>query len=334
MRSAPARSAPISSSYPRTSIGPRLGQEACRRIWRRSEVGPVPVIGQHSSVTVLLAAVSAVFFGVGDLLGGIAIRRSGRPGAAVSVAMTATAVGAVVVGLVLVVRPPEAVSVADVIWPVMAGLLMAATRPLLYLGMARGPVAVFAPGYGLTMIAVPALVGPFIGQHLTGIEVLGVLLAVMAVVLLSGEGRLPRIGDIVRSRVVGMALAVGCSIGMAGVLLTQADPAAGEVPALLVLLTGLVVLSTFARARSGSVWPDPIVRRFGLVLGFTSGTAFVLSTAAYLRGSAAVVTALIALCPGVSVGIAWRFLGERVAPLQVLGGVFGVASVVAFAIGA
>ena len=301
---------------------------------RRSEVGPVPAIGQHSSVTVLLAAASAVFFGVGDLLGGIAIRRSGRPGAAVSVAMTATAVGVVVVGLVLVVRPPEAVSVADVIWPVMAGLLMAATRPLLYLGMARGPVAVFAPGYGLTMIAVPALVGPFIGQHLTGIEVIGVLLAVMAVVLLSGEGRLPRIGDIVRSRVVGMALAVGCSIGMAGVLLTQADPAAGEVPALLVLLTGLVVLSTFARVRSGSVWPDPIVRRFGLVLGFTSGTAFVLSTAAYLRGSAAVVTALIALCPGVSVGIAWRFLGERVAPLQVLGGVFGVASVVAFALGA
>ena len=301
---------------------------------RRSEVGPVPAIGQHSSVTVLLAAASAVFFGVGDLLGGIAIRRSGRPGAAVSVAMTATAVGVVVVGLVLVVRPPEAVSVADVIWPVMAGLLMAATRPLLYLGMARGPVAVFAPGYGLTMIAVPALVGPFIGQHLTGIEVLGVLLAVMAVVLLSGEGRLPRIGDIVRSRVVGMALAVGCSIGMAGVLLTQADPAAGEVPALLVLLTGLVVLSTFARVRSGSVWPDPIVRRFGLVLGFTSGTAFVLSTAAYLRGSAAVVTALIALCPGVSVGIAWRFLGERVSPLKVLGGAFGVASVVAFALGA
>ena len=292
------------------------------------------MIGQHSPVTVLLAAVSAVFFGVGDLLGGIAIRRSGRPGAAVSVAMTATAVAAVVVGLVLVVRPPEAVSVADVIWPVMAGLLMAATRPLLYLGMARGPVAVFAPGYGLTMIAVPALVGPFIGQHLTGIEVLGVLLAVIAVVLLSGEGKLPRIGDIVRSRVVGMAMAVGCSIGMAGILLTQADPAAGEVPALLVLLTGLVVLSTFARVRSGSVWPDPIVRRFGLVLGFTSGTAFVLSTAAYLRGSAAVVTALIALCPGVSVGIAWRFLGERVAPLQVLGGVFGVASVVAFALGA
>ena len=81
------------------------------------------------------------------------------------------------------------------------------------------------------------------------------------------------------------------------------------------------------------MWPDPVVRRFGLVLGCTSGTAIVLSTAAYLRGSAAVVTALIALSPGVSVGIAWRFLGERVAPLQALGGAFGVASVVAFTLG-
>ena len=300
---------------------------------RRPGVGPGPVIGQHSPVTVLLAAASAVFFGVGDLLGGIAIRRSGRPGAAIAVATTATAVGAVVVGLVLVVRPPEAVGVADVVWPVMAGLVLAATRPLLYLGMARGPIAVFAPGYGLTMIAVPVLVGPFIGQRLTGVEVLGVVLAVPAVVLLSGEGGLPRIRDVVRSRVLGLALVVGCSIGVAGILLTQADPAAGEVPALLLLLTGLVVLPAFARARSESVWPDPVVRRFGLVLGCTSGTAIVLSTAAYLRGSAAVVTALIALSPGVSVGIAWRFLGERVAPLQALGGAFGVASVVAFTLG-
>ena len=96
---------------------------------RWSGVGPMPVIGQHSSVTVLLAAMSAAFFGIGDLLGGIAIRRSGRPGAAITVAMTATAVGAVVVGLVLVMRPPEAVSMADVMWPVMACLLYTSPSP-------------------------------------------------------------------------------------------------------------------------------------------------------------------------------------------------------------
>jgi drug/metabolite transporter (DMT)-like permease len=46
-----------------------------------------------------------------------------------------------------------------------------------------------------------------------------------------------------------------------------------------------------------------------------------------------VVTALIALCPGVSVAVAWRFLDEKVVPLQLLGGAFGVASVVSFSLG-
>ena len=44
--------------------------------------------GQHSAMIVLLGSLAAVFFGMGDLLGGVAIRRSGRPGAAISIALT------------------------------------------------------------------------------------------------------------------------------------------------------------------------------------------------------------------------------------------------------
>ncbi|HJP24485.1 MAG TPA: hypothetical protein QGG16_04080, partial [Acidimicrobiales bacterium] len=107
---------------------------------------------------VILAGLSALAFGFGDLLGGVAIRRSGRPGAALGVAMMATLVGAVLIGLLLVVRPPEVVRWQDIAWPVGAGVLMVATRPLLYLGMARGPVAVFAPSFGLVTIVVPTIV--------------------------------------------------------------------------------------------------------------------------------------------------------------------------------
>ena len=144
---------------------------------------------------------------------------------------------------------------------------------------------------------------------------------------------MPRLGEVFRSRVIGLAAVVGTSIGLAGMLITRADPAAGEVPALVMLLVGVIVLSPLAHARSGSVWPDQVIRRPGLLLGCISGSAFALSTAAYLRGSAAVVTALIALCPGVSVAVAWRFLDEKVVPLQLLGGAFGVASVVSFSLG-
>mgnify|MGYP001169258426 FL=1 len=289
--------------------------------------------GQHSAMIVLLGSLAAVFFGMGDLLGGVAIRRSGRPGAAISIALTATAVGAVLTGVVALVYPPEAVSAGDVVWSVLAGLLMAATRPLLYAGMARGPVAVFAPGYGLTMIAVPALVGPFIGQSLGSLAVCGVLLAIPAVVFLSGEGRLPLLAEVVRSRILGLAVLVGVSLGSAGICFSQVGEEAGVLPAFLALAVGLLVLPVAARIQAGSVWPDRLNRRWGAVVGLTSAMAFMLSTVAYEMGSAAVVSALIALCPAVSITLSWRFLGERVALLQVLGGAFGAAAVVFLALG-
>ena len=280
---------------------------------------------------VILAGLSALAFGFGDLLGGVAIRRSGRPGAALGVAMVATLVGAVLIGLLLVVRPPEVVRWEDIVWPVGAGALMVATRPLLYLGMARGPVAVFAPSFGLVMIVVPTIVGPLIGQTLKGIEMAGVALAIPAVVLLSGEGRLPKLGVVLRSPVLGHAAVVGTSVGTAGLFLTQAAPEAGEVPAFVVLVTGVMVMPWILRQRTGSFWPEREILGFGSVLGASSAVAFVLSTAAYLRGSAAVVSALIAMAPVVSVVISWRFLGERLHAVQVLGGVFGMAAVTAFA---
>ncbi len=281
---------------------------------------------------VILAGLSALAFGFGDLLGGVAIRRSGRPGAALGVAMMATLVGAVLIGLLLVVRPPEVVRWQDIAWPVGAGARMVATRPLLYLGMARGPVAVFAPSFGLVMIVVPTIVGPLIGQTLEGIEMAGVALAIPAVVLLSGEGRLPKLGVVLRSPVLGLAVVVGTSIGTAGLLLTQAAPEAGEVPAFVVLVTGVMVMPWILRQRTGSFLPEREILGFGSVLGASSAVAFVLSTAAYLRGSAAVVSALIAMAPGVSVVISWRFLGERIYAVQVLGGAFGMAAVTAFAL--
>ena len=281
---------------------------------------------------VILAGLSALAFGFGDLLGGVAIRRSGRPGAALGVAMMATLVGAVLIGLLLVVRPPEVVRWQDIAWPVGAGALMVATRPLLYLGMARGPVAVFAPSFGLVMIVVPTIVGPLIGQTLEGIEMAGVALAIPAVVLLSGEGRLPKLGVVLRSPVLGLAVVVGTSIGTAGLLLTQAAPEAGEVPAFVVLVTGVMVMPWILRQRTGSFLPEREILGFGSVLGASSAVAFVLSTAAYLRGSAAIVTALIAMSPGVSVVISWRFLGERLYAVQALGGAFGMAAVTAFAL--
>ena len=282
---------------------------------------------------VLFAVISAVFYGVGDVLGGVGVQRSGRKGAAISMAAVANITSVVFLGVFLLISPPESINSGDVLWPALAGLLMAATRPLLYEGMARGPITVFAPGFGLTMIAVPSLAGPFIGESLSALEVLGVICAVPAVVLLSSQDGLPKLSEIVKSRVIGLSLVVGTNIGLAGIFTSKADPDAGQLPVLIILGMGVLLLTPVARIRSGSFWPDIEVRKFGFVLGCTSGIAFILSTAAYMRGSVAVITALIALCPGVSVIVAWKFLKEEISALQIIGGVFGVASVMLFAMG-
>ena len=283
---------------------------------------------------VLFAVISAIFYGVGDVLGGVGVQRSNRNGAAISMAAVANITSVIFLTAFVLISPPEVVLLGDVLWPALAGLLMAITRPLLYEGMARGPITVFAPGFGLTMIAIPAVIGPLIGESLSLLEVLGVILAIPAVVLLSSRDGLPKMEEILKSRVIGLSLLVGTNIGIAGIFTSQANPEAGQLPVLIILGMGVVVLTPVARIRSGSFWPDIEVRKFGFVLGCTSGIAFILSTAAYMRGSVAVITALIALCPGVSVVVAWKFLKEEIFGLQIVGGIFGLASIIFFSIGA
>ena len=73
--------------------------------WRPTGAGLVEGAGTQSSahkfmngsrqdvaVTVLLGGLSAVFFGIGDLLGGVGVRKSGRSGAAVGMSIVATSV--------------------------------------------------------------------------------------------------------------------------------------------------------------------------------------------------------------------------------------------------
>ena len=284
-------------------------------------------------MTVLLGGLSAVFFGLGDVIGGIGVRKSGREGAAVSMSLVSTCVGTAVIGAYLLFNPPESLTASDVGWSVLAGLSMSATRPLLYVGMARGPIAVFSPTFGLTAIVVPAVVGPMVGQHPDTWELLGLVSAIPAVVLLSGEGRIPNMGEVLHSPVLGMAVLVGACIGIAGLFLSFVDEQAGVFPAFMTLAVGFVVLPLIALVMTGRVRPDRVTGRFGLILGASSSTAFVLSTLAYQRGSAAVVTALICLCPGISIAIAWKFLHERLAGLQIVGGTFGVLTVLFFALG-
>ena len=281
---------------------------------------------------VLLAALSAVAYGVSDLTGGLAVQRSARPGASLTFSSVVTAVGAVYTGVWLLAVPPEAVTRTDLGWSLLAGLIMAVARPVLFQGMAVGPIAVFAPVYGLTGITLPALAGPFIDQHLGNWEMFGVLMAVPAVVLLSSQRQPARPGLMMHGPVLARAVFVGACIGGSGVCFSFVDEAAGVFPVFTTMIIGSLVVTTAAGV-TGVGRPTLRLAASGALVAISLTLAFALVTAAYQRGSAAVVPAVVCLGPGVSMVLAWRFLGERISRLQMVGGVFAVSAVAAFALG-
>ena len=152
---------------------------------------------------VFLAGMASALFGCGDFFAGVGGRRTGHSGAAISIAWVASLVGGIVAGVFVAFFGPVAFSGEDLLWTLAAVLFFSLARPLLYLGMERGPMAIFAPVIGVVGLAVPAVIGPLTGQPLNRFELAGVLVAVPAVVLVVAEGSFPSISSVRSSPALG-----------------------------------------------------------------------------------------------------------------------------------
>lgn len=283
-------------------------------------------------MTIFLGALAAVMFGIGDLVAGVGGRRDGSVNAPIGVAFTASGVGAVLSGFYLLTLSDDAFTGNDLYWAIAAAVAMSAARPLLYRGMAIGPIVVFAPIFALVALVVPALLGVVVGQSLAPLEVIAVLVAIPAVVLMSSEHRLPRFREFRSSTVVGNAAMTGALVGLGGLFLSFVSDGAGAAPAFVVAVAGLAVIPLVARTIGLSVQITRTTAKFGFVVGCTSIVALVLASITYQRGNAAIGAALIGLSPGVSIALAWKFLHERLWPIQLVGAVFGAVTIMLFAL--
>ncbi len=279
-----------------------------------------------------LAITSAVSLGVADYLAGVTLRRDGRTDAALSYTTIASMLGSVFVLAALPLAPPEAFGRADLGWAIAAGIAFGVALPLLMVGMARGPIALVAPVFGLVSLAVPAIVGPLLGDELSQAEFFGLLLAFPAAGLVAitphrTEDAMP----------VGQALllasAVGALLGAAAVFFGRTATDSGIGPAVVAQITATALLFGTGIVSGRLLRP----RRQGLGpaagVGTLSALAVLLSVLAYQRGPVAIVAAVIGLAPGPAVLLAWLLISERINRLQLLGFAFGVAAVVLFAVG-
>ncbi len=196
---------------------------------------------------VLLAGAAATTFGVADFLGGTAARRV--PAAVVALLAQLTGLALLLLALTLLSAPALPAAMG---WGALAGAAGGIGVPVLYRGLARGPMNVVAPLAALTSAAVPVLAGALLGERPSAPAWVGIGLAVVAAVVVgagvpaesSVDGDSGSGGAGARAGVLGgaaLALFAGLCFGGFFVLIAQAEPAAGLWPVAAAKASGSLV---------------------------------------------------------------------------------------------
>ncbi len=258
---------------------------------------------------VALALAASVCWGAGDFLGGLASRRA----SVLTVVALSLGVGLAGVSIVLLASGDPAPGPGSVAAAMGAGAAGALGIACLYRGMAIGAMGVVAPISGVAAI-VPFSVGLLEGERPSGVQLAGVVAALVGIALVSREPGRPAGG---RAAGVGLALVAASGFGLYFTLTDIAADAAGAPWTVFVsraTATALAVVAALAlRAPlrvSGRL--VPVVVAVGL---FDVG-ANVLFSLATTRGLVSVVAVLASLYPVVTVVLARVVLKERATAAQ------------------
>jgi drug/metabolite transporter (DMT)-like permease len=261
---------------------------------------------------VLLALLSSFTWGVSDFMGGLASRKAG-PVHVLSISYPA---GAVVLTVIAILLIPGQLSTEVLMWGASAGVVGAVAIGLLYAALSRGPMGIVSPVTAVMAGAVPVVVGVSRGESLSALAVGGILVAGLAVVLVSREsGEQARI----RASTLGLALGSGAAIGAYLSLIGLAPVDSGVWAAVIGRWTSTVVLVVvlvfFARpfVRSGFPWLLVIVS--GVIDACANGVFQLASQ----RGMLSIVAVVGSLYPVATVTLAWVLLKERLNAVQLVG---------------
>ena len=277
-------------------------------------------------MSVLLAGVAASLLGAGDFFGGLGGRRSRHPGASASIAWVASCVGTALAGIFVLVVQPDAFGRADLLWSLAATVFFSFARPLLYLGI--------EPVLGIVSLVVPTIIGPLTGQDLLGLELVGVVIAFPAVLLIVSGGELS-LRALVHSRAaIVLGAITGALIGGASLCFAQIDPDAGAMPAFVSQLGAVLLIPLIARKIQPMSPIEPVVRNYGVLVGAIDIIAIISSVIAFQRGNVAVVAAVMGFAPAITIALAWRVLDERVRGWQWVGAALASAAILLFAVSA
>ncbi len=266
----------------------------------------------------LIALASSLAYGAADFLGGRAARDAH-------------------VLRVVVIAAPASLLVELLLWPVVgatfgggalawgaaSGVASAAAFALLYRTLSIGPMSVLSPITALVSAALPVAVGLVSGEQVGGLAAIGMVLALVAVVIVSGGTDVTSVRP-TRTALL-LAFGAGAAIALQLICLDQAPSGSGVAPLLIgrTVSSAVVLMAAFALRRGlGPERPDTTISAGAGALDSLANFAFLL---AVREGDLSIVAVITALYPAGTVLLARGVLGERIGRAQ-LGGL-GIAAV-------
>ncbi|WP_069760554.1 EamA family transporter [Streptomyces sp. LUP47B] len=269
-------------------------------------------------LALLLALGSSLAYGCADFLGGLGARKA-------HVLRT------------VMIAAPASLAVELLLWPVLgasfgagalgwgaaSGVASAAAFALLYRTLAIGPMNVLSPVTALVSAALPVGVGLLQGEHLAVTGLVGLPLALVAVLLVSaGHGA----GSARPSRTaLLLAFGAGTAIALQLIFLHQAPSDSGVAP----LIVGRAVSSAVTLAAAGVMHRRLGSKRPAYAMSAAAGVLDSMANLLFLlaarSGDLAVVAVIVALYPAGTVLLARAVLAERVHRGQLVG--LGTAAV-------
>lgn len=266
---------------------------------------------------------SALSWGGGDFCGGLSTRRADP----YTVVFVAEMVGAVLLAALALIFREAMPDLVHLLWASAGGLLGAVGLLVLYQALASGHMGIVAPLTAVISGGMPVLFSLITDGLPAPLQLAGFALALAAVWLLAGGA-----GETLTRRDLVYTLIAGVSFGFYFVFI-DAGTSAGNVFWSLTAaraLGGLLLLAAIVVMRRPLLPPRaalPVNSLTG-VLDAGGNLFFALAAAA---GRLDVAAILASLYPGVTVLLAWGFLGQRLNRPQAVGVAAALAAIMLIA---
>ena len=261
-------------------------------------------------LTILFATTTSALFGLSDFLGGFASRRD----SAFAVTANAHLLGAALLTVAALVFPATFGS-GDLWWGAVAGISGGIGVTALYGALAVGRMGIVAPITAALSGGLPALYDFARGTHVRPLSVAGLILALVAIVIVSATGDEQDRRDM-PPRAIALAVLAGVGFTGSFIAFSLTAKTSGLTPILAARVTSAALLVALTYARSRRVTVAREARGATYSAGALDALANVTMLSAIRIGPLAVASVLGSLYPVVTILLARAVLGERLKWVQ------------------